>query len=82
MDWGTGLATYVVIWWIALFAVLPWGIKTDPETGQIGAPLAPQLMRKFVATSLLSAVIWLIIYLVVTQPHLFSFREQARQMPL
>lgn len=82
MDIATGIATYVVIWWIALFAVLPWGIKTDPETGQIGAPEAPQLLRKFVATTLLSALIWLIIFVVVSQPHFLSFREQARRIPL
>lgn len=82
MGVATAVAVYVVLWWITLFAVLPWGIKTDPETGQIGAPAAPQLLRKFVATTLISAVIWAIIYVVVSQPHLLSFRDMARQLPM
>ncbi len=78
----TGLAVFFVVWWTVLFAVLPWGVKTDPETGQIGAPAAPQLLRKFVATTLITAVIWVIIYYIASQPGLLSFRQAARQMPL
>ena len=44
----TGLAVYVVVWWIVLFAVLPWGVK-PPETfvpGQAeSAPENPRLLQ-------------------------------------
>lgn len=82
MGWASGLAVFFVVWWTVLFAVLPWGVRTDPETGQIGAPERPLLLRKFVATTLITGIVWVIIYLVVSQPHLLSFRDAAREMPL
>jgi len=78
----SGMAIFFVVWWTVLFAVLPWGIKTDPETGQIGAPQKPLLLRKFVATTLITSIIWVIIYLMVAQPHFLSFRDAAGDMPL
>lgn len=82
MDLVTGIAVFLMLWWTTLFAVLPWGIETDPVTGQIGAPKVPQLLRKFVATTLIALFLWGIIYIIVSQPHLFSMRDAARQIPL
>ena len=31
MSWFVGIGMYVVLWWIAIFAVLPWGVKPSPE---------------------------------------------------
>ncbi len=32
MDWATALATYVIIWWLVMFMVLPWGVRRiEPE---------------------------------------------------
>ena len=80
MTFVTGLATYVVVWWIVLFAVLPWGVK-PPETlvpGQAdSAPENPRLLMKAAATTLIAGVIWLGIYLVASSD-LISFREMAR----
>ena len=59
-----GLALYFVIWWITLFAVLPFGIRSQHETGDVvagtepGAPVLPGLLRKAVITSLIAAVIF------------------------
>jgi predicted secreted protein len=67
----TAVATYFVIWWVVLFAVLPLGTKpvadADPHSGWRGAPERPQLGRKALITTLVSAVIFLAIYLTVTQ---------------
>lgn len=63
MSITTAFAIYFVLWWIVLFAVLPWGIKTQDEAGEItpgtekSAPSDPQLKRKFIITSCVSAVI-------------------------
>ncbi len=76
MSWFTGVVVYLVIWWTMLFAVLPWGIKRNenPEAGHDpGAPLRPQLIKKFVWTSLVAAVIWLGYYLT-NRYNVFSFR--------
>jgi predicted secreted protein len=61
-------AIYFVIWWIVLFAVLPWGVRSQHEAGEIspgsdpGAPARPLLLRKAIATTLVSAVIMAIGY--------------------
>jgi len=58
------LALYFVIWWITLFAVLPFGIRSQHEAGDVvagtepGAPVLPGLLRKAVITSLIAAVIF------------------------
>ena len=65
----TGIAMYVVIWWIALFAVLPLGTRpvadADERTGWRGAPAQPRLLRKAAITTVVAAVVWLGIYLVI-----------------
>ncbi|MDP9137669.1 MAG: DUF1467 family protein [Pseudomonadota bacterium] len=65
MSVASGIAVYFIIWWTALFAVLPWGTTSAHETGaevQPGhspsAPLRPMLLRKLVATSVLAALIF------------------------
>jgi predicted secreted protein len=56
-------AIYFVLWWVVLFAVLPWGVKSQEEAGDIspgsdpGAPVRPLLLRKAIATTLVSAAI-------------------------
>src|SRR5947207_1040456 len=56
----TALAIYFIIWWVVLFAVLPWGVRSQEETGAItpgsdpGAPAIPKLKAKLVWTTLIS----------------------------
>lgn len=65
----TGIAMYVVIWWIVLFAVLPFGVKPTTEPGgrgqMTGAPERPMMLKKVVWTSALAAVVWLLIFAIV-----------------
>ncbi len=64
------LALYFVIWWITLFAVLPFGIRSQHETGDVtagtepGAPVLPGLLRKAAITSVIAAVIFAGVYYV------------------
>ena len=78
MNWFTGLVVYLLIWWITLFAVLPFGARpvseADKQTGWRGAPEQPMLLRKVVATTLISAVIWVAVYWLTTSDWL-SFRH-------
>ena len=43
---STAIAIYFLIWWIVLFAVLPWGVRAQGEEGapgtDPGAPRVPQ----------------------------------------
>jgi predicted secreted protein len=73
VNWFTGLIVYVLVWWVALFAVLPlWVAPADPsDPGHAaGAPKQPRLGRKAVVTSLVAAVIWLAIFALLRSPWL------------
>jgi predicted secreted protein len=58
----SAVAIYFVVWWIVLFAVLPWGTRPvadpDSQTGWRGAPVRPSLGRKVIATTILAAIVW------------------------
>ena len=77
MNWFTGIAAYVVIWWVVIFAVLPFGIRPTDE-GDLGhaagAPANPRLWFKAGVTTLVAAVLWLALFLLVNS-NLISFRE-------
>ncbi len=64
MTIASALAVYFIIWWTVLFAVLPFGIRSQHEAGEVvagtepGAPVLPGLLKKAVITSLIAAVIF------------------------
>jgi len=78
MTWVTGLVLYTLIWWVTLFAVLPIGTRPLPDADQTsgwrGTPAAPRLLRTVVMTTVVSAVVWVIVYLIITSDYL-SFRH-------
>lgn len=71
MSLTSGIAIYFIIWWIVLFAVLPWGVRTQGEAGEVvpgtaeSAPLKPALIKKAVATTIVSAIVFAIVYVLV-----------------
>jgi predicted secreted protein len=67
----TALAIYFVIWWVVLFVVLPWGVHSQHESGEMtpgtdpGAPILTNLKRKLVWTTVVATVVfasWYIVY--------------------
>jgi predicted secreted protein len=77
MSWLAGIFVYVLIWWVVLFAVLPWGVRVpdNPEPGHAtSAPANPYLWRKAVATTVVSFLIWLVVYWIAASG-LVSFRQ-------
>lgn len=67
----SAVAIYFVIWWLALFIVLPFGVKSQHEVGDVtlgtehGAPHQPFLLRKLLATTILAAVIFAGVYVAI-----------------
>lgn len=64
----TGFAVYVVIWWLVLFTVLPWGVRPpeNPVPGQAtSAPDRPRLLLKFGVTTVIAAVIFAGVYWLI-----------------
>lgn len=68
MSWPTIAAIYFIIWWIVLFAILPWGVRSQSESGDVvpgtdpGAPHLPALGKKLLWTTLVSAVLFGLLY--------------------
>ncbi len=58
------IAVYFTVWWIVLFAVLPWGIRSQEETRDIvpgsdpGAPMLPRLAVKALWTTGIAAIVF------------------------
>lgn len=79
------ISLYVVIWWIVLFAMLPIGVRTQAEEGDVSpgtaesAPHLPMLLPKMVATTVVSSVIFAIIYVIFAN-HLITL-DQIPYLP-
>ena len=68
MNWFTGILTYVVIWWLTLFAVLPFGHRDqiNPEPGTTeSAPEHHRMWLKALITTLIAAVLWAGLWLMI-----------------
>ena len=76
MGFFTGILVFVMIWWVVLFAVLPWGIRVpdEHEPGHAtSAPSNPRLLRKALITTAIAAVLWGIAFYLIDSD-LISFR--------
>jgi predicted secreted protein len=57
------IAIYLVVWALCLFVVLPFGVRSQHEAGEVvrgserGAPVMPMLWRKVLATTILAAIV-------------------------
>jgi predicted secreted protein len=70
MTVSTGVAIFFLIWWVVLFAVLPWGIRSQQEDGVVtpgtdpGAPALPKLRRVLVWTTVVSIAVFAACYVI------------------
>ncbi len=61
---STAFAVYFVMWWVVLFAVLPFGVRSQHEAGESpagtdpGAPSVAGMGKKLLWTTVISAVIF------------------------
>lgn len=66
----TALAIYFVIWWIVLFAVLPWGVRSQHESGEMapgtdpGAPALSNIKLKLVWTTIVASLVFAVFFVV------------------
>ena len=72
MDLLTGVLAYGLIWWMVLFTVLPWGVRTADEIGQApepghatSAPVAPRIVLKFAVTTAIAAALFAVLWVVI-----------------
>ncbi|HEY0184513.1 MAG TPA: DUF1467 family protein [Rhodopila sp.] len=78
MNWFTGVVLFVIIWWTALFAVLPIGTRpvaqADDRSGWRGAPERPRILMKVIVTTIVAIVLWTGSYLLIQSDYI-SFRH-------
>jgi predicted secreted protein len=67
----TAIAIYFIIWWVTLFAVLPWGVRSQHESGDAiepgtdpGAPVMARVWSKLLWTTVVASVIFALCALV------------------
>jgi predicted secreted protein len=66
----TAVAIFFLIWWVVLFAVLPFGVRSQHEDGEMaagtdpGAPVIPRLGRKLLLTTVVAALIFAACYVI------------------
>ncbi len=75
------IIVYVLIWWIIFFSVLPVGIQSNKEKFKEkiegidpGAPINPKIGKKFLITTLITSIIFIVIYYLV-ELNLLNLRE-------
>jgi predicted secreted protein len=64
MATSTAIAIYSLVWWVVLFAVLPWGVRNQQESGEVspgtdpGAPAVHKVWMKLVWTTVIASVVF------------------------
>ena len=66
----TGLAIiYIIIWWIVFFAILPIDVERKKlvkiEGEDPGAPENPKMIKKFIYCTVITTILFAIIYLLM-----------------
>lgn len=69
MDLFGGIVVYIIVWWLVLFTVLPWGVRPPAEPGKghaTSAPARPRLLLKFAITTVIAAGLWFVVDYVIS----------------
>ena len=66
------IIVYVLIWWMIFFSILPMGIQSNKEKFKEkiegidpGAPNNPKIGKKFLITTIITSIIFIVIYYLV-----------------
>jgi predicted secreted protein len=78
----SAVVVFIVIWWLVLFMVLPFGVRRTEATEaghDPGAPTQPMLWRKAAATTAITVVLFAIVY-VIAEYELISLQDLAIEL--
>jgi predicted secreted protein len=79
MSWVSMAAVYLVVWWLCLFLVLPFGVRNQIDQGEWvqgserGAPPLARLWPKLLVTTLLAAVLTALLFWALGNPILREY---------
>ena len=68
MSVSTIVAIYFILWWLVLFTVLPWGVRSQNESGAVapgtdpGAPAVHRVWMKLLWTTVVASAVFAIFY--------------------
>lgn len=67
MGIALSIAIYIMIWWITLFAVLPFGVRTQGEAGEVvaGTPASAPFATRLKRTAIINTVVATIVFAFV-----------------
>jgi len=71
----TGLAIiYIIIWWVVFFSILPIDVNRNRKflipANEVGAPENPKILKKFIYCTVITTIIFIIIYLLIKYEYL------------
>ncbi len=70
MTLGTGIAVYFLFWWLCLFTILPFGVRSQIESGEVepgtapGAPQTSHVGKKLLINTIVSGVVFAVYWFV------------------
>lgn len=65
------LVLYLFIWWITLFAVLPFNVRTQEEEGSVvpgtpeSAPARPRILRIFLINTVVATIVFALVQVAI-----------------
>jgi len=83
VNWFSAFVVWLILWWLVLFIILPIGIRGQAEEGDIvegtepGAPHKLDMKRKFIQTTIVASILWLITCAIILSG-LISWETLAR----
>lgn len=70
MSWVSGAALFFIIWWVVLFAMLPFGLRTQDDDSEVtlgtvsSAPKGAHMLKAVIRTTIVSIVVFGMFYLL------------------
>ncbi|MFN0041688.1 MAG: DUF1467 family protein [Alphaproteobacteria bacterium] len=68
------LVVFVIIWWMVLFCVLPWGVQASklPAPGHAtSAPARPRILLKFAITTAIATALFFVARAIILSDLIF-----------
>ena len=73
MNWISIVAIYFILWWLVLFAMLPFGLRTQDDEGEVvlgtpeSAPHGSHMRKTVIRTTIVAALIFAAFYVAVVR---------------
>ena len=68
MSLSLSISLYIMIWWMTLFAVLPFGVRTQGEAGEVvpgtpaSAPVKPRIVKAFLINTVVATLVFALVW--------------------